>query len=95
VKPLITTGDPDGRCNRTMPYELWSKASRGILGDFPTEGKALIAFREALAANGRAYAESLAIIFEDRHGRSRAVAEGSALVELALAKRETSDPISA
>ena len=78
-----------------MSYELWSKTSRSILGAFPSESGALTAVREALVANGRAYAKGLAIIYEDRHGRSRAVAEGSALVELALAKRGTSDPISA
>jgi hypothetical protein len=78
-----------------MSYELWSKTSRSILGAFPTEGGALTAVREALTANGRAYVESLAIIFEDRHGRSHAIAEGSALVELALAKVATSDPVSA
>jgi len=78
-----------------MSYELWSKTSRSILGAFPSESGALTAVHEALVAHGRAYAESLAIIFEDRHGRSRAIAEGPALVELALAKRATSDQISA
>ena len=72
-----------------MAYEIWSKASRSIVGTFPTEEGALAAVREATEAHGRAYAAELAIIYEDRRGRSRAIAEGSALVERAFAN---SDP---
>jgi hypothetical protein len=68
-----------------MTYELWSKISRSIVGAFPTEDAALAAVRDAVETHGRAYAEGLAVIREDRRGRSKAVAEGSVLVDRALA----------
>ena len=68
-----------------MTYELWSKLSRSIVGAFPTEEAALAAVRDAVDTYGRAYAEGLAVIREDRRGRSKVVAEGPALVDRALA----------
>jgi hypothetical protein len=68
-----------------MSYEVWSKVSRSIVGAFPTKDDALAAVREANEAHGRKYAEDLALIYEDRRGRSRAIAEGLELVERALA----------
>lgn len=67
-----------------MTYELWSKASRTIIGAFETEKAALAAVQAALESNGQAYAEGLAMIREDTRGRSIAVAEGAALVERAV-----------
>ena len=78
-----------------MTYELWSKASRTILGAFGTEAAALTAVREAIAAHGRLYAEELAIIREDSRGRSQPVAEGTALVQRALQAPETPHRVSA
>jgi hypothetical protein len=68
-----------------VTYELWSKPSRSALGAFDTEAEALAAVREAVAQHGRAYAEGFAVIREDRRGRSKLVAEGAQLVDLALA----------
>lgn len=67
-----------------MTYEVWSKASRTVLGGFSTEAAALDAVRTAIAAHGAGYALGLAIIREDSRGRSAPVAEGQALVERAL-----------
>ena len=77
-----------------MTYELWSKASRSIIGTFGTEAAALTAVREALEAHGRAYAEELAIIREDSSGRSKPIAEGVGLVERALRAAEAGHPVS-
>jgi len=68
-----------------VTYELWSKASRSIVGAFDSEAEALAAVREALARHGRAYAEELAVIREDRRGRSTLLAEGAQLVDRAAA----------
>jgi hypothetical protein len=68
-----------------MTYELWSKASRSIVGGFDSEAEALAAVRDALARHGRAYAEEFAVVREDQRGRSKLIAEGTELVERAVA----------
>lgn len=78
-----------------MTYELWSKASRSIVGAFGAESAALAAVREVMEALGRPYAEGLALIREDGRGRSELVAEGSALGERALAAAPRPHRISA
>jgi len=78
-----------------MSCELWSKVSRSIVGTFPTESAALAAVREAVAFHGRAYAEGLSIIHEDRRGRSKPVAEGEVLVDRAIADSHSPKRISA
>jgi hypothetical protein len=67
-----------------MTYELWSKASRSVVGAFDSEAEALAAVREALAHHGRGYAEELAVVREDRRGRSSLLAEGTQLVDRAV-----------
>jgi hypothetical protein len=67
-------------------YELWSMTSRNLLGCFGTEAEALAAVRDALERNGPDYAVALALGREDRRGRTRAIAHGSALIERALQK---------
>ncbi|MCX6020165.1 MAG: hypothetical protein NTZ05_00240 [Chloroflexi bacterium] len=54
-----------------MTYELWSKTSRNIIAAFETERGALAAVRQTIETNGRAYAETLAIMREDSRGRSK------------------------
>jgi hypothetical protein len=78
-----------------VTYELWSKTSRSIVGAFATEDAAFAAVRDAVETHGRSYAEGLAVIREDRRGRSKAVAEGSALVDRALARVQRSRQIPA
>jgi hypothetical protein len=68
-----------------VTYELWSKASRSVLGAFDSEAQALAAVREAIERHGRAYAEELAVMREDRRGRSSLLAEGAQLVDRAAA----------
>ena len=71
-----------------MTYEVWSKKSRSVVGAFESEKAALEAVRDAIGLHGRAYGEELALIREDRRGRSTPVAEGAALVEQALQPRQ-------
>lgn len=78
-----------------MTFELWSNASRSIVGAFDTESTALAAVREAIQTHGRTYAEGLALIREDRRGRSTLIAEGSMLGDRALAVAARPDRISA
>jgi len=78
-----------------MSYELWSKVSRSIVDSFPTETAALAAVREAVTLHGRAYAEGLAILYEDRSGRSKLIAEGATLVDQAIADSHSPNRISA
>ena len=78
-----------------MTYEMWSKVSRSIIGTFDSEDAALTAVREAVKAHGRPYAEELALIREDSRGRSRAIADGIALVDRALVGRHRQNRVSA
>jgi hypothetical protein len=78
-----------------VTYELWSKASRSVLGAFDSEAEALAAVREALAHHGRAYAEELAVVREDRRGHSNLLAEGIQLVDRATAAAARSHRLTA
>lgn len=71
-----------------MTYEVWSKKSHSVVAAFASENAALEAVREAITVHGRAYAEELALVREDKRGRSTPVAEGVALVEQALQERQ-------
>ena len=66
-------------------YELWSMTSCNLVGTFANEAEALAAVRVAHEQHGAAYAAGLALGYEDRRGRTRAIADGAALVERALA----------
>ena len=66
-------------------YELWSMGSGNVIGCFDTEVAALAAVRSALATHGREYAAGLALGREDSRGRSKAIAQGSDLINRALA----------
>jgi hypothetical protein len=65
-------------------YELWDAASGNLTEEFPTDTAALAAVRDAVARHGRAYAEAYGVIYEGPDGRSRLLAQGAELVELAL-----------
>lgn len=67
-----------------MFYALWDLETGNLVQEFPTELAALAAIRAAVARHGRSYAETFAVLREDRHGRSRLIAEGAGLVDLAL-----------
>jgi hypothetical protein len=64
-------------------YELWDANTGNLLDSFLTEAAALAAVRDFLIDNGRSTAEALGIVYEDRRGRSKLIAEGAALLELA------------
>ena len=68
-----------------ITFELWCTRSRNILGFFESEAAALAAVREALRVHGADYAETLALVREDSHGRSVGIAQGGELAERALA----------
>lgn len=80
---------------QAMNFELWSKASRNIVGAFDTEGEALAAVRDAIDQHGRDYAEEFAIVREDSRGNSKLISEGAALVERAIVKASRAEGIPA
>jgi len=67
-----------------VTFELWDLTSRNVAGFFETKAEALAAVRGAVNEHGRQYAEELLLASEDSRGRSRTIAKGGDLVELAL-----------
>lgn len=67
-----------------MFYALWDLETGNLVQEFPTELDALEAIRAAVARHDRPYAETFAVLREDRRGHSRLIAEGAGLVDLAL-----------
>lgn len=65
-------------------YELWDAASGNLTEEFTTEAAALAAVREAVERHGQAYAEAYGVIYAGPDGRSRLLAQGAELVDLAL-----------
>ena len=68
-----------------MAYEVWSTLSASLLAAYETEEDALAAVRREIRAHGRRYAAGFALAYENGRGRTRAIAEGQALVQRALA----------
>jgi hypothetical protein len=68
-----------------MAFELWSTASKNLLGDFATEAEALAAVRAAVEAHGPAYADELLLARETSRGKTRMLARGPILLERAFA----------
>jgi hypothetical protein len=64
-------------------FELWNMASGNLAGAFETEAEALAAVRETVARNGDAYGVTLALGRENSRGKSKILASGTELVELA------------
>ncbi|HEY7064221.1 MAG TPA: hypothetical protein VII06_22260 [Chloroflexota bacterium] len=73
-----------------MAFELWSLASKNLVGDFATEAEALAAVRAAIDAHGAAYADDLLLSRETRRGETRLVARGSVLRDRAIASSQRS-----
>lgn len=69
-----------------MIYELWDTCSGNVVGTFTTKEEALAIVRDAVALHGEAFAKWFLLGQEDKAGRSRRIAEGKALVALALAQ---------
>jgi hypothetical protein len=67
-----------------MTFEIWDLTTRNLSGFFHTRREALEAIKSTVETHGRAYAEDLALVQEDTRGRSRTIALGVDLVELAL-----------
>ena len=67
-----------------MTYELWDTSSGNAIGEFPTEAEALAAVRELLVDRGSRAAEGLLLARTGAGGRTRPVARGRALADLAL-----------
>ncbi len=68
-----------------MPYELMDVETANLVGRYATEAEALAEVGALLRVNGPAYAEDLALAYEDEHGRGRLVAEGDHLAGRAVA----------
>jgi hypothetical protein len=68
-----------------MTYELWNVRTRNAIGQFATRAEALACVREAIRRHGRGYADALLLGTEDSLGRSKPIARGQALADLALA----------
>ena len=68
-----------------MIYVLWDLDSRNLIATYATRSAALADLREAVAAHGSAYVESLMLGEEPPRGRARTIAHGPELVALALA----------
>ena len=69
-------------------FEIWDLTTRNAAGFFETKAEALRAVREAAQEYGPAYVEDLILVREDAQGRSRTLARGARLLE--LAGKETS-----
>lgn len=67
-----------------MTYELWNMRTGNAIGEFATEVQALAFVRDAIARNGSGYADLLFLGATSR-GRSKPIAQGSALAERAIA----------
>ena len=67
-----------------MAYELCETASRNLAAVYDTEADALAAVRDAVDRHGRPYAESFALVHEDKKGNSKTLAMGVDLIERAL-----------
>jgi hypothetical protein len=75
-----------------MRFELWGSSAASIIGDYDAESEALEAARNLLERNGLAFAETLILFRQPRHGEPSLIAEGAALVARALAEAATDQP---
>jgi hypothetical protein len=75
-------------------FALWDLETGNLVGAYDTEAAALAVVRRSLAQWGRESVATLALVRESR-GRTRALAEGEALAERALAAAPKPSAISA
>jgi hypothetical protein len=66
-------------------YEIWDTRSGNALGDFATEAQALAVVREMIEDHGRGAVERWLLGGTNRSGRSKPIARGNELADLALA----------
>lgn len=64
-------------------YELWQTKTRNLICAFATKAEALKVVRRAAGSHGPLFIETVFLGHEDDKRRSRMVAEGQALLELA------------
>lgn len=69
-----------------MTFQLWEAESANLVGSYSTEDAALAIVRKAVETHGRGAAASLVLLREDKRSRLKKIAEGSALVDLAIAR---------
>ncbi|MBI3970760.1 MAG: hypothetical protein HY332_05675 [Chloroflexi bacterium] len=75
----------------TVSYELWDIESGNLVGGYETEEAALSVVRRCVVSQGRGAAETLGLARESR-GRTKTIAVGAALVDLALATAPLESP---
>lgn len=61
-------------------YELWETESGNLMGFYDSEDDALAAVRQGIKAHGVESVATIALVHEDSHGRSRALASGAELL---------------
>ena len=76
-----------------MTYEIWNTNTGNAMGEFTSEAEALAFVREAVCRHGRAYADQL-FLGVTSGGRSKPVAEGSALADRAAAAVRSTNRVS-
>ena len=67
-------------------FQIWEAESANLVGSYETEDAALAIVRSAVQKHGRDAVESLALLREEIGTGLTPVAEGAALVDLALAR---------
>jgi hypothetical protein len=72
-----------------MTFQLWDTESANLVGSYASEDAALAVVQKAVEVHGPAAVASLLLLQESARGRLKRIAEGSALVDLAI-KRATS-----
>ncbi|MDQ3700170.1 MAG: hypothetical protein M3442_04525 [Chloroflexota bacterium] len=75
-----------------MTFELWEIDSGNAAGEYRTEAEALAAVQAMIDARGRGAAESFLLARTNARGRSSPIAQGAALVALALSADEPRPP---
>ena len=77
-----------------MIYELIDIQTANLIGTYDTEAEALAVVRAAIERHGPTCVETLALGCEDRRGRGKQIARGTALVARALATTPPERPSS-
>jgi hypothetical protein len=66
-------------------YQLWDADSANLVGSYATEETALVVVRNAVDKHGREVLDPIVLLHEGPAGLTT-IAEGAALVDLALAR---------
>jgi hypothetical protein len=75
-----------------MVYELWDVETRNLVGDYRSRDDALRVVRSAFESYGRDAVRRLALSVEDNSGITSPIAEGDALIDLALGDNSFARP---